>query len=185
MGSAARTLLQAADTSSDRLWYSSLEALLVIRRRWSFGDLDLTKGVQDFVCRGLAHKKVLIRLLAMGFMEEAYGSNLDEATEAVPSLVASADGKYPELTAKAIEALAMISRDDSIPLSIQALGHEERKVRDAAITALWTAGSAASRALPALRRFRQEEKDFDLAERATTLVRRLESEEGRPREVQR
>ena len=185
MRSAARTLLQAADTSSDRLWYSSLEALLVIRRRWSLGDLDLTKGVQAYVCRGLAQEKVLIRLLAIGFMDEAYGSNLDKATEAVPSLVASADGKYPELTAKAMEALAMISRDDSIPLSIRALAHEERGVRDAAITALWTVGSAASRALPALRRLREEEKDFEVAERATTLVRRLEFEEGRPPEAQR
>ena len=185
MGSAARALLEAAETSSDSLWDSSLQALLAIPKEWSFGDLDLTKGIRAFVCRGLAHEEVSRRLMAIRSMGVAYGRDLESARELVPSLVASADGEDPELTAKALEALAMISRDDSVPLSIRALDHQERGVRDVALTALWTAGSAASRALPALGRFREAEKDIDLAERAATLVRRLESEEGRPPEVQR
>lgn len=108
-----------------------------------------------------------------------------KAVQAVPAVVVAAQGELPQLAAAAIEALSVISADESIPLSIRAMGHEDRGVRDAAITALWTVGSAASRALPALRRFGEEEKDLELAKRAATLVRRLESEEGRPPEVRR
>ena len=108
-----------------------------------------------------------------------------KARKAVPALVGVARGEDPELAARAIEALAVISPDDGLPLSIEALGHESRGVRNAARTALWTVGSAASSAIPALRRLIEEEEDLDLATRATTLVRRLEYEQSRTPRVRR
>jgi len=108
-----------------------------------------------------------------------------KAIEAVPALVSAAQGEDSQLAAEAIAALSVISPEESIPLSIRGLSHEDRGIRDAAVTALWSIGSAAAPALSALRKLAEDKKDLDLATRATTLVRRLEAEEGRSSRVPR
>jgi hypothetical protein len=85
------------------------------------------------------------------------------AIQAVSALTAAAGGDPPELAAEAIEALAAVSPEESFPVFIRALAHEDQRVRDAAATALGPAAGA----LPAFHK-------------VTRLLRRQDVEEPPP-----
>ena len=105
----------------------------------------------------------------------ALGAIGPAAGAGIPALIAAAEGSEVDVAAKAIEALARISPGDAIAPAVRALAHESGRLRDAAQAALWSLGSDARQALPALRKLAAQEKDLDLATRATTLVGRLEA----------
>jgi HEAT repeat protein len=145
---------------------------------WALSNTDdLPADIFDArVLKLLAPTKPLSMRLVACTAAENLGT---QARKAIPALIAAAEGDPPQLAAAAIEALAVVSPEESLTFSMRALGHESPEVRDAAVTALWSVGSAAAPALSALRELAEGEKDLDLATRATTLVRRLEAEEGR------
>jgi len=98
-----------------------------------------------------------------------------EAVKAVPHLISLIEREPWPGQESAVEALVAISPEHGIPAAIRALQHDNGKMRDGAITALGSLGSGAVAALPALRIMAREERDPEIARRATALVTLLQS----------
>jgi hypothetical protein len=145
------------------------------------GSLDAAV-FQEKVVKLLDPRKPLSRRLNACRAARSLGT---KAREAIPLLVDAARDEHADLAAEAIGALAVIAPEENIPTAVQALGHESLRVRNAALTMLWSLGSAAVPALPALRKLAEVEKDPDFRTRAAALAARLDAEQGRPARARR
>ena len=151
-------------------------------------DPSRPRAVREAACRaasglGPRAESAVPRLVLL--LEEKSRDGLEAAAAAlgaigpgaragVPALIAAAKGMDLDLAAEAVEALVRISPADTISPAVVALARDSARLRDAAQAALWSLGSDARPALPGLRELAAQEKDLDLATRATTLVGRIQ-----------